>query len=141
MGLKDKAIDRAILKQEAKGAQARAKYYQYVMKEENCTLDEARDICAGRTDPQRPEYMVGFKICNPYIMTALFISEAEVREAYQRHIEEDMTPEEIRLFREEVLTKSTGELFTQQVEIKAKQHKAKKEAKKAAKAAKKSHAQ
>lgn len=139
MGLKDKVIDRAILKQEAKGAQARAKYYQYVMKEENCTLDEARDICAGRTDPRRSEYIVGFKICNPYVMTALFISGTETREAYQRHIEEDMTPEEIRLFREEVLTKSTADLYAQQVEAKYKQHQAKKEAKKAKKVAKKAN--
>lgn len=115
MGIKEISIEKAELDRANRAAIARAKYYNWVANEENCTLEEAREICAGRTDPQRPEYMVGFKICDPYVQIGLFASGQEVRERYQRHLEEDMTPAEVELFRSEVLTESAKKAFLKKI--------------------------
>lgn len=115
MGIKEISIEKAELDRANRAAIARAKYYNWVANEENCTLEEAREICAGRTDPQKPEYMVGFKICDPYVQIGLYASGQEVRERYQRHLEEDMTPAEIELFHKDVLTESAIKRFKKEL--------------------------
>ena len=114
------AEEKAILDKSNKAAMARSRYYHYVAKEEGCSLDDAVEICAGRTDPQMPEYMVGFKICDPYVQLGLFMSGKEVRERYIRHLEDEMTPAEIELFRTTVLTESAIEKFKKELKRRGK---------------------
>lgn len=118
--IKDKAIEKAELDRAQKAAMARARYYRYVANEEKCDLETAREICAGRTDPQMPEYMLGFKICDPYVQIGLFASGEEVRERYCRHLVKDMTPAEIELFYKDVLTESAIERFNRELKKRGK---------------------
>lgn len=113
--IKDITLEKAELDKAQKAALARARYYQYVANEENCTLEKAVEICAGRTDPQMPEYMLGFKICDPYVQIGLFASGKEIRERYRRHLEGDMTPAEIELFHKDVLTESAIKRFREEL--------------------------
>lgn len=125
--IKDITLEKAELDKAQKAAMARARYYQYVAAEENCDLETAIEICAGRTDPQQPEYMLGFKICDPYVQIGLFASGKEVRERFRRHLEEDMTPAEIELFHKDVLTESAIKRFREELKIKRKRRRLKNE--------------
>lgn len=120
MKLSEMTEEKATLDKANKAAMARSRYYQYVAKEEGCSLEDAVEICAGRTDPQLPEYMVGFKICDPYVQLGLFMSGKEVRDRYVRHLEEEMTPAEIELFRTTVLTESAIKRFKKELKRRGK---------------------
>ncbi len=137
MGIKDRIIDKAEDTQVRLAAEARSRFYLWVMKEEGCDLDRAVDLCLGETDPVVPEYTLGWKLADPIVQLGLFNSGEKTREKFIKKLEEDLTPEELKLFREEVLTQNAKDRFDSAMEERKAAREAKKAAKKEAKAAKK----
>ena len=72
MGLRSKIDDAALKKTQDLTIQAQYKYLQWIMKEEECSYEEAIAIVQGRTDPLEVEYMLGYKLADPAWMIALF---------------------------------------------------------------------
>ena len=72
MGLRSKIDEAALKKTQDLTIQAQYKYLQWIMKEEECSYEEAIAIVQGRTDPLEVEYMLGYKLADPAWMIALF---------------------------------------------------------------------
>ena len=91
--------------------EAQARYLQYIMKEENVSYEEAFAIATGRTDPKEPEYTLGYKLADPVLNLALFKSSKKTRAGAIENFERLLDPEELVLFRSEVLKESHAENF------------------------------
>lgn len=92
--------------------EAQMRFIQYVMKEEDVDFEMAAAICTGRTDPKEPEYTLGYKLADPMGMMAMNMqlgkkARAQAVENFEATLDED----ELKLFREQVATKSTREMF------------------------------
>lgn len=72
MGIRSRIEEKAMETQQTLAAHAGMKYLQWLMKEEDCSYEEALAIVQGRTDPLEPEYMLGYKLSDPVVMIAIF---------------------------------------------------------------------
>ena len=110
--IRTKVEDRALQLQQDLANQAQMKYIHWLMKEEDCDLDEALAIVMGNTDPLEPEYMLGYKLADPVIQIALFkqISKKARRQAAQ-NFAATLTDPEKDLFWNEVFNEETGKQF------------------------------
>lgn len=93
-------------------SQAQVRFIQYVMKEEDVAWETAAAICTGRTDPKEPEYTLGYKLADPMGMMAMNMqlgkkARAQAVENFEATLDED----ELKLFREQVATQSTRQMF------------------------------
>lgn len=131
MGIMNKAENKAEDIHQKQAVEARSRYYLYVMEQEGCTLEEAVNLCTGQTEPPVAEYMLGWKLADPFVQLGLFHSGKKVRERYIRHLEKDMTPEELKLFREDVLTQDNVARFKAALDAKSEEHEKKKAERKA----------
>lgn len=68
----DKVKNKAADLQTTLAGHAQMRYLNWIMQEENCTYDEALAIVSGRTDPQEPEYILGYQLADPVLQIALF---------------------------------------------------------------------
>ena len=103
-------------------AKARAKLLQVVMREENCDLDRARDLCLGNTDPIDYGYTLAWKIEDPMIQHGMWsrTSSRSIREKFTKHFRESLCPEEDQLFEEYYIKDGIGEKMYQRRFKKAK---------------------
>lgn len=103
--------DKITEKQAEMAAKSRAKFLHFVMEQENCDLDHARDLCLGRTDPIDFGYTLGWKIEDPLVQHGMWsrTSTSGIREKFIRHFREGLTPEEDALFVEYYLKDNVGE--------------------------------
>ena len=119
--IKDKAYE-AI---DASDAMARNKFIQWVMKEEDCSYEEAYAICTRRTDPVEPEYSLGYKMASPVYQIAM---NKQLRKSKREQAIENfkamLEPDELELFEKEVLTRDCRKMWKEE------EKKQKKEAKK-----------
>ena len=113
MGIRSKIEDKAMETQQNLAAQAQAKYLTWLMKEEDCSYEEAIAIVQGRTDPLEPEYMLGYKLADPVWMIAIFKQAGKKRrlQAAQNFCEQMLTDEEKILFWKEVFDEKTCKKF------------------------------
>lgn len=97
--------------QAKKAAEARSKFLNFVMQEENCSLDYAHALCLGCTDPIVYEYTLGWKLSDPLTQHGMWArtSSAEIRAKFVRHFREGLTPEEDTLFDEYYLKNNMAE--------------------------------
>lgn len=111
----EKIYDKITEKQAGMAAKSRAKFLHFVMEQENCDLDHARDLCLGRTDPIDYGYTLGWKIEDPLVQHGMWsrTSTREIKEKYIRHFREGLTPEEDALFVEYYLKDNVGERMYQ----------------------------
>ena len=112
MGIKSKIEDKAMYTQQILAGQAQAKYLEWLMKEEDCSFDEAMAIVQGRTDPLEPEYMLGFKLADPIWVIAIFKQHGkEKRLKAARNFSELLSEEERILFWNEVFDEKNAKKF------------------------------
>lgn len=93
-------------------SEAQTKFIYQVMEDEDVDWTVARAICLGRTDPKEPEYTLGYKLADPMIMMAMFSQPGrKARQQAIENFEKDLDEDELRLFREQVLTMNTRDRF------------------------------
>lgn len=95
--------------------QAQSKFIKWVMKEEDCSYEEAWAICNGQTDPKEYEYMLGFKMANPILQIALFkqISKKARRQA-AANFAATLCDEEKEMFYGQIFNEETAAKFKTQ---------------------------
>lgn len=122
----EKIYDKVTEKQAEMAAKSRAKFLHFVMEQENCDLDHARDLCLGRTDPIDYGYTLGWKIEDPLVQQGMWsrTSTKKIKEKFINHFRDGLTPEEDALFVEYYLKDNVGERMYQR---KFKKEKKKKE--------------
>ena len=101
--------------------QVRSQFINEIMKDENCSFQDAYDMCTPGTEKWQPKYSLGYKMAAPYIQFMLR------SEKGKRAFKKDLLPEELELFEKEV---EKIDFEAAQKEEMKKQKKAKKEAKK-----------
>lgn len=112
IGLREKARDEAYKLQDQKAAEARAKFLYKIMEDENVDYETAFDIATGKTDPVQWEYTLGYKMNDPLMMLAMFSQPGKKARAQAiEKFEQGLTPEELEIFRRDVLSKKTGDHF------------------------------
>ena len=110
---------------DASDAMARAKFIEWVMKEEDCSYEEAYAICTRRTDPVEPEYSLGYKMASPVYQIAMNKQlRKSKREQAIENFKQLLEPDELEIFEREVLTRDCRKMWKEE------EKKQKKEAKK-----------
>jgi hypothetical protein len=86
------------------------KYIKKVSKLEKVDLDTAWAICTGQTDPEEPEYTLGYKMADPAMIIALFIqTNKEGRRNAADKLIASLNEEEKKIFLEDVFNYETAE--------------------------------
>ena len=112
MGFKNKIEEAAMQKSQDLAAQAQMKYLQWLMKEEECSYEEAIAIVQGRTDPLEVEYMLGYKLADPAWMIALFKQPGKKRRMNAAlNFADLLSDPEKEVFWKEVFNAETGKSF------------------------------
>ena len=112
MGIRRKIEDKAMDTQSILAAQAQAKYLTWLMKEEDCSYEEALAIVQGRTDPLEPEYMLGYKLADPVWIIAIFKQHPKKNRIKAAHNFAELLSEEERiLFWNEVFDEKNAKKF------------------------------
>lgn len=113
MGLiRNKTEEAAIGLQTQLAAQAQIKYVYKVMEWEECDWEEALAICTRRTDPLEPQYSLGYKLADPVWQLAIFGQHnKKKRENAILNFEDLLEEDELKIFREEVLTMNGRQMF------------------------------
>lgn len=100
---------------DASDAMARAKFIEWVMKEEDCDYETAYALCTRHTDPVEPEYSLGYKMASPVYQVAM---NAQLRKSKREQAIENfkamLEPDELELFEKEVLTKDTRKMWKEE---------------------------
>lgn len=100
---------------DASDALARAKFIEWVMKEENCDYEEAYLLCTRHTDPVEPEYSLGYKMCSPVYQIAMNV---QVRKSKRlqaiENFKEMLEPDELEIFERDVLTKDLRQMWKEE---------------------------
>lgn len=110
--IRDKAVQKAWELHDQKAAEARAKFLQQIMQDEEVTYEEAYAIATGKTDPKETEYTLGYKMSDPLMMLGMFSQPGKKARAQAiEKFEATLDPDELDLFRREVLPMKTGERF------------------------------
>ena len=112
MGIRSKLEEAAMQKTQDLTAQAQYKYIQWLMKEEECSYEEAIAIVQGRTDPLEIEYMLGYKLSDPAWMIALFKQPGKKRRMNAAlNFADLLSDPEKEVFWKEVFNAETGKAF------------------------------
>lgn len=112
MGIRTKIENKAMETQQTLAAHAQMKYLSWLMKEEDCSYEEAIAIVQGRTDPLEPEYMLGYKLADPVVMIAIFKQAGKNnRLSAARNFAATLTEEEKILFWNEVFDEKNAKQF------------------------------
>ena len=91
---------------------AQVRYIKYIMKEEECSWEEAYAIAIGKTDPIEHEYTLGYKLADPVYMIAMFKQHNKIRRAQAiENFEAQLCAGELEIFRRDVLTAETQKNF------------------------------
>jgi len=104
--------------------QARYKFVQAIMKDENVDYDTAIEMCTVGSPRWEPKYSLGWKMAPPHVVVML------AREKGKTSFKKELVPEELELFEDEIQNMNLREAMMDEYN---KQKKAKKAAKKAAK--------
>lgn len=124
MKLKSKIEDRAWQLTDTLAAQARTKYIEWIMKEEDVDFETALALATGKTDPIEYEFTLGYKLADPIIQMAMAAQPGRKnREAAVAAFEATLDPEELRLFRESYGLEARKKFKHQLKDEKAKNHK------------------
>ena len=123
MGIRSKIEDKALKKSQDLAMQAQYQYLQWVMKEEDCSYEEAIAIVQGRTDPLEPEYMLGYKLADPVWQLALFKQFPKKNRVKAAHNFAELLSEEERiLFWNEVFDEKNMKQFKKEYKKAKKKH-------------------
>ena len=123
MGIRSKIEDKAMETQQNLAAQAQAKYLTWLMKEEDCSYEEAIAIVQGRTDPLEPEYMLGYKLADPVWMIAIFKQAGKKRRLQAaQNFAMGLSQEEQIIFWREVFDEKTCKKFKKEYKKAKKEH-------------------
>lgn len=106
--IKEFTKNKAFELQDNLAANARARFIQQVMDWESCDYETAYNLCTRKSDPINAQYSLGYKMSDPLYQLAM---NGQVR-AKQRaqavaNFEEMLEPDELYIFRTEVLTMDT----------------------------------
>lgn len=123
MGIRSKIENKAMETQQTLAAHAQMKYINWLMKEEQCSYEEAIAIVQGRTDPLEPEYMLGYKLSDPVVMIAIFKQAGKNnRIAAAKNFAATLTEVERVLFWEEVFDEKNAKQFKKSYKKEKKKH-------------------
>lgn len=123
MGIRSKIENRAMETQQTLAAHAQMKYINWLMKEEQCSYDEAIAIVQGRTDPIEPDYMLGYKLADPVVMIAIFKQAGKNnRLSAARNFAATLSEEEKILFWNEVFDEKNAKQFKKSYKKEKKKH-------------------
>lgn len=93
-------------------AEGQIRFINWVMKEEEVDWEMACAICTGRAEPREPEYTLGYKLADPMYMMAMNAQASKKkRQQAIENFEKTLEPDELELFRKDVLGTSTAEKF------------------------------
>lgn len=108
-GIEDKA---RMLRRNLQG-QAEYAFVQKVMKWENVGYDEAVAMCIGKSDPRRPDYILGYRMSDPIMMQALYMQRKKNRERAAENFRQTLAtdPDVLELFDQEY--KGLGKTFVE----------------------------
>ena len=123
MGIRSRVENKALETQQTLAAHAQMKYLKWLMKEEQCSYEEAIAIVQGRTDPLEPDYMLGYKLSDPVVMIAIFKQAGKNnRLAAARNFAATLTEEERILFWNEVFDEENAKQFKKSYKKEKKKH-------------------
>ena len=123
MGIRSKINDKAMDTQSMLAGQAQGKYLAWLMKEEDCSYEEALAIVQGRTDPLEPEYMLGYKLADPVWQIAIFKQHPKKNRIKAAHnFAELLSEEEKDLFWNEVFDEKNMKQFKKEYKKAKKKH-------------------
>lgn len=112
MGIRSKLEETALEKSQDLDFKAQAEYIRWLMKEEDCSYEEAIAIVQGRTEPLEVEYMLGYKLSSPAWMIALFKQPGKKRRLNAAlNFAETLSDEEKIVFWRDVFNAETGKAF------------------------------
>jgi len=115
MGIRTKIEEKAIEFQDKSAALARSKYIEWLMKEEDCDYKMAMAIIEGRTEPREPEYILGYRMSDPVIMTALFKQPGKKNRIKAAHnFAKELDDDLQSIFWTTVFNEETGKAFKKQ---------------------------
>ena len=99
-------------------AQARVRYYSQIMEWESCSYEEAIAFCS---DPTRPDYRLGFKMCDPLMQMAMHMQVGKkARTEAVAKFKSGLQPDELEIFEKDVETTSMGKAFREAMRRKKK---------------------
>lgn len=109
--IKDQAVEKAERLQWELASAAKAKFYNQVMEWESCSYEEAVKMCTGESDPIRPDYTLGLKLSDPLLQMSMSLQGKKRRAEAVERFRATLTPEELKLYDEEVAPMSMGKKF------------------------------
>lgn len=119
--IKDKFLNKVYEVQSQAAGIAQNKFIQWVMKEEDCSYEEAYAICTGHTDPREPVYTLGFKLSDPVWELAIFKQRNRKKRAQAAdNFRQLLEPDELILFDEQVNTENARKQFNEEYKEKKK---------------------
>lgn len=107
--------DRIIEKSQDIDGMARARYVTHIARELGISMGEAIEEC---TEGNNPIITLGYKTCTPTVQMGLFAMGRKTRERMIRLVEMELTPEELELFRAEILPAEVAKQFRQRLRAK-----------------------
>ena len=123
MGIRSKIENKAMETQQTLAAHAQMKYINWLMKEEQCSYEEAIAIVQGRTDPLEPGYMLGYKLSDPVVVIAIFKQAGKNnRLSAARNFAANLSEEERILFWNEVFDEKNAKQFKKSYKKEKKKH-------------------
>lgn len=109
--IKDQAVEKAERLQWELASAAQAKFYNQVMEWEGCDYETAVKMCTGESDPIRPEYTLGLKLADPLLQLSMSFQGKKRRAEAVERFRSTLTPEELKLYDEQVAPMSMGKKF------------------------------
>lgn len=92
--------------------QARSRFLQQVMKDEEIDYETAWALCTGKTDPVEPEFTLAYKMSSPAWMMAMFGQHSRrKREQARDNFRKQLDDDELRLFEEYVDNEENTDKF------------------------------
>ena len=119
--IKELTTQKAEMLQWELASQAKARFYQNVMEWENCSYEEAVKLAQGETEPVRWDYTLGLKLCDPLMMMAMHAQLGKKARAQAvENFKATLTPEELKIYEEDVEPTSMGKAFRESLKRKKK---------------------
>ena len=119
--IKELTTQKAEMLQWELASQAKARFYQNVMEWENCSYEEAVKLAQGETEPVRWDYTLGLKLCDPLMMMAMHAQLGKKARAQAvENFKATLTPEELKIYEEDVEPTSMGKAFRESLRRKKK---------------------
>lgn len=93
-------------------AEAASRFIWKVQEEDNISYEEQRSLCVGESEPVDYHYTLGYKLQDPIVQLGLWgPGTKKAKEKVAKMFEAELTPEEIEIFRNEVLVEKNKRQF------------------------------